>query len=149
MTSRHSTSSAPSNPGLRRGSTAARLLGSWVRIPPGAWMSVSCECCVLSGRGLCDGLVIRPEKSYLVWCVYCVWSWNLEMTRPRPPKGCWAIGKKKYEWNKICGQHWTARTRVVLQRLTVDGESRNCQPLWNPMIHYRAHKSPRRVPVRF
>jgi hypothetical protein len=31
--------------GLRRGSAATRLLGSWVRIPPGAWMSVSCECC--------------------------------------------------------------------------------------------------------
>jgi hypothetical protein len=26
--------------GLRRESTAARLLGLWVRIPPGAWMSV-------------------------------------------------------------------------------------------------------------
>jgi hypothetical protein len=27
-------------------------------------MSVSCECCVLSGRGLCDGLITRPEESY-------------------------------------------------------------------------------------
>ena len=50
--------------GLRRGSAAARLLGLWVRIPPGAWMSVSCECCVLSGRGLCVGLITRPEESY-------------------------------------------------------------------------------------
>jgi hypothetical protein len=33
-------------------------------------MSASCECCVLSGRGLCDGLVTRPEESYRVWCVY-------------------------------------------------------------------------------
>jgi hypothetical protein len=45
------------------------LLGLWVRIPPGAWMSVCCECCVLSGRGLCDELVLRPEESYRVWCV--------------------------------------------------------------------------------
>ena len=30
----------------------------------GAWMPVSCECCVLSGRGLCDGLIARPEESY-------------------------------------------------------------------------------------
>jgi hypothetical protein len=30
--------------GLRHGSTAARLLGLWARIPPGAWMSVACEC---------------------------------------------------------------------------------------------------------
>ena len=33
--------------GLRRGSTAARLLGLWVRIPPVAWISVCVECCVL------------------------------------------------------------------------------------------------------
>jgi hypothetical protein len=27
-------------------------------------MSVSCECCVLSGRGLCVGLITCPEESY-------------------------------------------------------------------------------------
>jgi hypothetical protein len=32
--------------------------------PAGAWMSVSCECCVLSGRGLCDGPIPRPVKAY-------------------------------------------------------------------------------------
>ena len=32
--------------GLRRWSTAVRLLGSWVRIPPGAWAFVCCKCCV-------------------------------------------------------------------------------------------------------
>jgi hypothetical protein len=32
-------------------------------------MDVCCECCVLSGRGLCDGLVPRPQESYRVWCV--------------------------------------------------------------------------------
>jgi len=41
----------------------------WVRILPGAWMSVCCECCVLSGRGLCDELITRPEESYRLWCV--------------------------------------------------------------------------------
>jgi hypothetical protein len=55
--------------GLRRGSAPARLLGLWVRTRPGAWMSVSCECCVLSGRGLCFGLITRPEESYRVCCV--------------------------------------------------------------------------------
>jgi len=29
-------------------------------------MSVCFECCVLSGRGLCDGLITRPEESYRV-----------------------------------------------------------------------------------
>jgi hypothetical protein len=27
-------------------------------------MVVCFECCVMSGRGLCDGLITRPEKSY-------------------------------------------------------------------------------------
>ena len=43
---------------------AARLLRSWVRIPPGAWIFVCCEWRVLSGRGLCDELITRPEESY-------------------------------------------------------------------------------------
>jgi hypothetical protein len=55
--------------GLRRRSTATRLLRLWVRIPPGAWMSVCCECCVLSGKGLCDELIICLEESYRLWCV--------------------------------------------------------------------------------
>ena len=64
--------------GLRRTSAAARLLRSWVRIPPGAWMFVCCECCVLSGRGLCDELITRPEESYRLWCfVVC----DLETSR--------------------------------------------------------------------
>ena len=48
---------------------AAHLLRSWVRIPPGAWIFVCCECRVLSDRGLCDELITRPEESYRVWCV--------------------------------------------------------------------------------
>ena len=55
--------------GLRHGYAAARWLGLRVRIPPSAWMSSSCEYCVLSGRGLDVGLITRPEESYRVWCV--------------------------------------------------------------------------------
>ena len=51
---------------------------------------VCCECRVLSGRGLCDELITRPEESYRLWCVvvcdletsriiiiiiYLSWSW--------------------------------------------------------------------------
>jgi hypothetical protein len=32
-------------------------------------MFVSCEYCVLSGRGLCDEPIPRPEESYRLWCV--------------------------------------------------------------------------------
>ena len=55
--------------GLRRRSAAAPLLRSWVWIPSGAWIFACCECCVLSGRGLCDELITRPEESYRLWCV--------------------------------------------------------------------------------
>ena len=79
--------------GLRRRSAVARSLGLWVRIPPGAWMSVSCECCLLLGRGLCVWLIIRPGEFYLVWRVW-VWSRSLENEEARPTRGCCAIVKK-------------------------------------------------------
>ena len=61
---------------------AAHLLRSWVRIPPGAWIFVCCECCVLSGRGLCDELITRPEESCRLWCVVVC---NLETSRIGAP----------------------------------------------------------------
>ena len=45
------------------------LLRLWVRIPPETWMSVCCECCVLSARDVCDELITRPEESYRLWHV--------------------------------------------------------------------------------
>ena len=61
---------------------AARLLRSWVRIPPGAWTFVCCECHVLSGRGLCDELITRPEESYRLCCVVVC---DLETSRMGAP----------------------------------------------------------------
>jgi hypothetical protein len=61
--------------GLRRGSTGDRLLGLWVRMPPGAWKSVCYDSGVLSGRGTYDELIILPEESCRLWCVW-VWSWS-------------------------------------------------------------------------
>jgi len=55
--------------GLRLEFAASRMLVFWVRIPLGVWMSVSCECCVLSGKGLCVRLFTHPEEPYRVWCV--------------------------------------------------------------------------------
>jgi len=49
-------------------------------------MSVSCECCVLSGRGLCVGLIARPEESYRLWCV---WVWSRSPVRgSHDPESC-------------------------------------------------------------
>ena len=43
--------------GLRCESVAVHLLGLRVRIPPGAWVSASCECCALLGRGVSEELI--------------------------------------------------------------------------------------------
>jgi hypothetical protein len=32
-------------------------------------MSVCSECCVLSGRGLCEKLITHPDESYRLWCI--------------------------------------------------------------------------------
>jgi len=73
--------------GLRCGSVPACLVGLWVGILPGAWMFVSCECCVLSGRGLCIGLITHIEESYLLWCVIeC--DHEASITRRAWPDGC-------------------------------------------------------------
>ena len=55
-------------------SVAAHLLGLLVRIPPGPWISLSCECCVLSGRGLCDltdhsSRGVLPSVMCLIRCI--------------------------------------------------------------------------------
>jgi hypothetical protein len=51
-------------------------------------MSVSCECCVLSGRGLCDGLISRPEEFYRLWCVLVCDLETSWMRWPWPALGC-------------------------------------------------------------
>jgi hypothetical protein len=80
--------------GLRRRSAAARPLRSWVQIPTGSWIFVCCECCALSGRGLCDELITRPEEPYRLWCVVC----DLETSRMRRP---WpALGRSVTEKKK-------------------------------------------------
>jgi hypothetical protein len=82
--------------GLKRKSAAARVLRSWVRIPPEAWIFVCCECCVLSGRGLYDELITRPEKSYRMWCVVVCDLETSGMRRPWPALGRSATKRKKY-----------------------------------------------------
>jgi len=58
--------------GLTRRSAAARLLGFAGSTPAGSMEFVCCECCVLSGRGLRDGPIRRPEDSYRLRVCVCV-----------------------------------------------------------------------------
>jgi hypothetical protein len=59
-------------------------------------MFVCCGCRVLSGRGLCEELITRPEESYRVrWVVVC----DLEIW---PIGGCRARNKQT---NKLPSRH--------------------------------------------
>ena len=111
--------------GLRRRSAAARLLRSWVRIPPWAWMFVCSECCVLSGRGLCDELITRPEESYRLWCVVVCDLETSWMRRPWPTGGC-CVKKKQTnkqtvwrEWRLLHSSKWS---RSHLQKCLIDDD---------------------------
>jgi len=55
---------------------------------------------VLSGRGLCDELVTRPEESYRPWCVVVCDLENLKNEEGHDP--CWvAAPQEKFRNNKI------------------------------------------------
>ena len=66
-------------------------------------MFVCCECCVLSGRCLCDEMITRPEESYRLWCVAVCDLRNLKneeaMTR---------VGSQRHRKKKI--RHLLSRT---------------------------------------
>jgi len=47
-------------------------------------MSVCYDRCVLSGRGLCDGLITRPEESYRLCCAVVCDLETSRMGRPWP-----------------------------------------------------------------
>jgi hypothetical protein len=84
--------------GLKCRSAAARPLRSWVRIPPETWIFVCCQYCVLSGRGLCDELITRPEESYRLCCVVVCDLTTSCMRRPWPASGCSAKKKMLSIW---------------------------------------------------
>jgi hypothetical protein len=61
----------PSGRAVKCVGCATSLTGIAVSNPARGHGCLSCECCVLSGRGLCDGLVTRPVESYRVCVSEC------------------------------------------------------------------------------
>ena len=82
--------------------------------PAGAWMSVFCGCCVLSGRGLRIGLITRPKESYRVWCVWLSLIWIPDNEGALINKGCCAMVKKL---NQYC--NWPIIQAIPIQGLRV------------------------------
>jgi len=110
--------------GLRRRSETARLLRSWVRIQPGAWMFVCCECCVLSGRGLCDELITRPKESHRLWCVVVCELETSRMRRPWP-----ALGRSATKIRNIAHTHvyMPDMNHVIMLKARNTGINWNCE----------------------
>ena len=92
-------------------------------------MFVCCECCVLSGRGLCDELITRPEESYRQWCVV---ECDLETSRIRrswPTLGHSATGKKSYSLKKAVDRRNTQHTVLYHYTQSVRFMTENKQQL--------------------
>jgi len=54
-------------------------------------MFVRYECCVLTRRGLCDGLITRPEESYQMWRVVVCDLETSNTRRLKSATGMWKI----------------------------------------------------------
>ena len=61
-------------------------------------MFVCRECCVLSGRGLCDELITRPEESYRLWCIVVCNLENLKNEEAMTRGGLQHHRKKKKKY---------------------------------------------------
>jgi len=63
---------------------------------------VCCECCVLSGAGLCDELITRPEDFLRLWRVG---ECDLETSWMRRPWPHWGLLRQKKKINQLLVLH--------------------------------------------
>ena len=61
-------------------------------------MSVRYVCCVLSGTGLCDGSISRPQESYRLGVSECDREVSI-IQKPWPTRGCRARAGKELTEN--------------------------------------------------
>jgi hypothetical protein len=73
-------------------------------------MFFCCECCVLSGRGICDGLITCPEASYRLWRVAVCDQETFKTRRLKPATGLWKI---KPQWVVTPGKQTNKQTCIV------------------------------------
>ena len=74
-------------------------------------MADSCQCYLFLGRGPCDGLITRPEKSCRVWRVW-MWSWNIDNKEALVYWGCCAMVKNLH------APKYSHQTLVILLRVS-------------------------------
>ena len=79
---------------------------------------VSCKCCVLSGRGLSDGLTTRPDEFYWSWCVR-VWSWSWGDPGPLGVVAPWGKKKNIYIYVRAYFASGSAKITISLEKLSL------------------------------
>jgi hypothetical protein len=84
-------------------------------------MFVCCECRVLSGRGLCDGLISRPEESYRLWCVVVCDLENLKNEEATTRVGSQRYRKKKFLNCSTCFERHTAHHQMFKTVIAASG----------------------------
>jgi hypothetical protein len=72
-------------------------------------MDVCFDCCVLSGRGLCDGFITHPEEVLPTVVCRCVLSRNLENEEAKAR--CWAV-KIQPQWVVTPGKQTNKQTLI-------------------------------------
>jgi len=113
---------------------AARILSLLVRIPQRTWMSVCCGCCLLSGRGLCDELIISSEEYFRLRCVF-VLSINSWIRRPWPTRGSVA-SKTNKQTNFLCTlSQKPAPTKSAIMLCAVGTVKITTHTFWISVIH--------------
>ena len=118
------------------GLSTAEIVGS---NPTAKWMFVCFEWCVLSGRGLCDGLITRPEEFYRLWCVVVCDQETSKTRRLKPAMGLWKI---QTQWVVTPGKQTTNNNRNWGLSQSFEGKFR----LGNFILHlfnFIVHSFPR------
>jgi hypothetical protein len=104
-------------PRLRRESAGRSLTGVEGSNPAGDMdVCLLWVLCVLSGRGVCDGLIFRAAVSYPLWCVLSVIGKPREWS-PRP-LGAVSLTKKKVVCSGLTPSPVTA---ISVSSVTVEG----------------------------
>jgi len=81
-------------------------------------MFVCCECCVLSGRGLCNRLITHPEESYWLWHVIVCYLETSWMRKPWSNGDCYTKTKQITKHDKFNGSTFT-QIQISAQRFAV------------------------------
>jgi hypothetical protein len=97
---------------------------------------------VLSGTGLCDGLITRPEESYRLWRVVVCDQETSKMRRLKPVTGQWKI---LTQWVVTPGKQTNEQGLTIIERKEHFGSAcllhfqRDCRFLRNASGNFQGY----------